>query len=140
MGNLVLVDSAGFVEGEGKKKVIGRVARFFRPLFKPAFMKSTRKGIYRLLGAEDYVETPELTETFKLVVSEDLSSFLPRITCPTLIIWGSEDRDTPVSFGKKMNELITDSKLVILEGAGHYSFLDKHDEFVVAAKDFYEKV
>jgi len=55
---------------------------------------------------------------------------------PTLIIWGDQDRETPVGFRRKMNELIEGSKLEILKGAGHFSFLDKPEEFVKALLNF----
>jgi len=44
---------------------------------------------------------------------------LSRITAPTLIIWGAEDELIPIEAGRKMNSLIKESKLVIIEKCGH---------------------
>lgn len=140
LGSLVLVDSAGFVTAEGKKKLLARVSILFRPFFKPKFMKGPRKAIYRLIGAEDYVETPELVETFKLVVNEDLTTDMKLIKTSTLIVWGERDIETPLSFAERMKTLITDSRLVIIPGAGHFSFLDNLDTFTRAIKGFYEEL
>ena len=40
----------------------------------------------------------------------------------TLLIWGSVDTATPLSDGQKMEALIPDAGLVVLEGAGHFAF------------------
>ncbi|MEM4488556.1 MAG: alpha/beta hydrolase [Desulfurococcaceae archaeon] len=44
---------------------------------------------------------------------------LRKVKVPTLIIWGSEDKLTPVEDGIKLSKLITMSKFILIEGAGH---------------------
>ena len=44
---------------------------------------------------------------------------LPRLTMPVLIVWGAEDRITPISQGEKMHSLIPHSQLEIILGCGH---------------------
>ena len=126
---LVLVDSAGFAMNENKKSVLGFVAKIVRPIFKPAFMQGLRKKIYQTIGAEDYLATPELRLTFVNITSEDLAEDIKNIVCPTLIVWGENDEATPVSFGERMKLEIKNSELKILPNAGHYSFLDRPEEF-----------
>ena len=55
---------------------------------------------------------------------------------PALIIWGEKDEVTPLSFAKIMEERIQNSRLEVLTGAGHYSFLDKPEEFTKTAINF----
>ena len=136
VGKLVLVDSAGFAMNESRKSIMAGAAKVVKPFFKPRFMQSLRRGIYKTIGAEDYVATPELQETFVNVVNEDLSTDMRKITCPTLIINGREDADTPVSFANKMQSYISHSELVILENAGHFSFLDQPEKFMSAVRAF----
>ena len=88
-------------------------------------MKSTRDKIYKKMGAEDYVATPELKETFINVIDEDLTHYLEKITQQTLLIWGENDDATPVSQAKIMKEKIKNSKLIVVPNAGHFSFVDK---------------
>lgn len=126
---LILVDSAGFVSTDKKIKTYNKLAKIVKPFFKPKFMQDLRKKIYKSIDAEDYVETPELNETFKRIISEDLSMYLPQIKKPTLIIWGEKDTDTPLSFAEKMNHEIKDSSLYIIKGGSHYSYLDSPEEF-----------
>jgi len=61
---------------------------------------------------------------------EDLSTFFSKIKNQVLIIWGEDDKITPLDDGKLMNKLIPKSKLIIFEKAGHFCFLDQPDEFV----------
>jgi len=131
---LVLVDSAGFVNTE--KQQLKWLSKIVKPLFAPSFMQGIRKKIYTMLGAEDYLATPELQKTFVNIVGEDLSGDLPRIHVPTLLLWGAQDTSTPVSYGEKMNHMIADSHLVVLPDAGHFSFVDKPKEFLAALMNF----
>ena len=44
---------------------------------------------------------------------------LPKLTMPVLIVWGAEDRITPISQGEKMHSLIPQSQLEVILGCGH---------------------
>jgi pimeloyl-ACP methyl ester carboxylesterase len=46
-----------------------------------------------------------------------------------LLVWGSEDTATPLSDAHLMETLIPDSGLVVLEGAGHFSYIDQPTRF-----------
>ena len=133
---LVLADSAGFAMKSAKKSGYGLAAKLVKPFFKPSFMQGLRKRIYKLIGAEDYLATPALQKTFVNAVSEDLSEDMKKIVSPTLIVFGEKDMDTPKEFGSRMRGLILNSRLEVLEGAGHFSFLDKPDEFARFLTEF----
>ncbi len=136
IGRLVLVDSAGFAMGASKKKLLGLSAKFIKPFFKPQFMQPLRKSIYKAIGAEDYVTTPELQKTFVKIVTEDLTADMTHIICPALLVFGQADVDTPVSFGERMQKLIPQAKLIILNDAGHFSFIDQPIQFLEALITF----
>jgi pimeloyl-ACP methyl ester carboxylesterase len=38
---------------------------------------------------------------------------------PVLIVWGAEDRITPLSQGEKMHRLVPQSQLEVIPGCGH---------------------
>jgi pimeloyl-ACP methyl ester carboxylesterase len=65
----------------------------------------------------------------RLYLAEDL---------PTLIVWGTEDRIIPVEHGRTAHELMPGSRLVELEGAGHWPQLDMPARFTDALVDFIE--
>ncbi|MCL5666384.1 MAG: alpha/beta hydrolase [Patescibacteria group bacterium] len=126
---LVLADSAGFAGSRPKKSLMATLAKAVKPVFKPQFMQGLRQGIYRKIGAEDYVATPELQQTYVKVINEDLTEDMKKVSIPTLIIWGENDKATPIEFGKRMRQLIAGSKLEVLPNAGHFSFVDQPEEF-----------
>ncbi len=47
---------------------------------------------------------------------EDL---LPRLTCPTILLWGTEDPWEPLAMGRKLAEISTVDQFIPLEGLGH---------------------
>lgn len=86
---------------------------------------------------KDYAYLSEsMCDSYYNVVNENLESLLPKISVPTLLIWGERDMDTPLEDGKKMKKLINDSGLVIIKGAGHYSFLDSPYVFEQILKSY----
>jgi pimeloyl-ACP methyl ester carboxylesterase len=58
-----------------------------------------------------------------------LAHFLPRVTNPTLIVWGREDRMVPVGCGEQYRRLVPGATLTVLEGCGHLPPLEQPDRF-----------
>ncbi len=110
----ILVDSAGMKP----RRSIG----FKIKLMKYKFYR--RMGWKASGGSSDYLKlSPPMKETFKSIVSTPLEPYARRITNKTLIIWGEDDKETPLYMAKRLNKLIKHSKLVVISG-GHFSFLD----------------
>jgi pimeloyl-ACP methyl ester carboxylesterase len=59
------------------------------------------------------------------VVNEDLLPYAARVTVPTLLFWGDQDKDTPLWQGELLEKTIPDAGLIVHKGAGHYSYLDR---------------
>lgn len=142
VNKVILVDSAGL---KPKRKLSYYIkvysfkfSKFFlKILFKKKKLDKKMKTLYSKYGSEDYKHTNAmLRETLVKVVNEDLSTLLPKIKAPILLMWGENDNDTPVWMAKQMDSLIQDSGLVVLKGAGHYSFIDKLNEFCIIIKKF----
>jgi len=131
-----LVDSAGFSMPAGKRVLMRAAAKIAKPFFKPNLCKVCVKKSIAKIGAEDYLATPELQETFVNITGEDLSEDMKKIKAPTLIISGENDKVTPVEYGDLMKFLIPNSNFLVLNNAGHFSFLDKPEEFVDALAEF----
>lgn len=83
-----------------------------------------RRQLYQAAGSQDYLKSGELRQTFLNTINEDLSAAAARITVPTLLIWGAEDKDTPPADGQKLASIIPHSKLEIIAGAGHFVHTD----------------
>ena len=130
LNKIILVDSAGIRQNSSQRALKKVAAKILKPIFKLPFLQNARQIIYKKLGALDYLATPQLQTTFVNIINEDLTPLLNKIVKSTLLIWGKEDKDTPLAQAKIMEQSVPSSKLVVLESAGHFSFLDKPDEFV----------
>jgi pimeloyl-ACP methyl ester carboxylesterase len=142
---LVLVNCAGIRARHsvsyhvrvGTYKVARKVLA--RPL--PEHLRDPFLGWVRArLGSSDYQAAvdPILRNTLVTIVNEDQQAMLPRIKAPTLLIWGDLDRDTPLADARLMEKLIPDAGLVIFPGAGHFSYLDRLDQFCRVVTHFVE--
>jgi pimeloyl-ACP methyl ester carboxylesterase len=133
---IVLTGSAGIKQKSTKNKLLKTAAKIVRPLFKPSWAQGLRRKIYKAIGSEDYLATPNLKKTFVNVVEEDLTPFLPNVSQKTLLIWGEHDTETPLSDAKTMEDKIPHAELVILKNAGHFSFIDQPNEFKNTLEQF----
>lgn len=88
------------------------------------WMNRARQRYVKQFGSTDYQNAGDLKETFIAVISEDLLPFASQITCPTLLLWGENDEDTPLWQAQALEAAIPDAGLVVFAGAGHYSYLD----------------
>lgn len=59
----------------------------------------------------------------------DLRPVLPRIAVPTLLIWGEEDRRSPLSNAETICDSIPGARLVVIPNAGHMSNMEQPERF-----------
>jgi len=79
-----------------------------------------KKALYRILFPQsDLMRHPHLEKNFKKIIREDLTANLKKITAPTLILWGKEDRYTPIEQAYQLNNLVKNSNLKIFPRLGH---------------------
>ncbi len=71
-----------------------------------------------------------------MAVRADQTDLLARIDVPTLIVVGGEDVLTPPKDSEAMRDAIPGSRLVVIEGAGHVSNLERPAQFNRALTDF----
>lgn len=137
---IVLVDSAGIKPKRGLDYYIKVYSyKLGKKILKMPIINKT--GLYERLvknaGSSDYkVLSDNMRATMTRVVNEDLRSYLPQINVPTLLIWGDKDTATPIGDAKIMDSLLPDSGIVVLEGAGHFSYLDYPGKFFAALEYF----
>ena len=125
---LVLVGSGGAPMNPAERGMKKAMAKLMKPFFKARFMQPLRKKLYGMIGADDYVETPELKETFVSVIGEDIAPLFQRVMADTLVIWGENDDMAPLAYGKRMAREIPNAELAVVEDAGHYCFVEKPAE------------
>ncbi len=118
---LVLIDSAG-IRATSIPAVIKRVS--FRAVAKigKKITRSSqaRKLLYHLAGEHDYEKADQiLSQTMHNIIQEDQRTDLAYVKAHTLIIWGSQDRITPLSDGRLIHKSIIGSSLQIMNDARH---------------------
>lgn len=101
-------------------------------------LRQTR--VWKKLGSSDYQNLSEIMRgTFVKVVSEFLEPTLPHIQQEVLLLWGSDDKATPVYQAERLEKGIKQAALVTIEQAGHYAFLDQPEKFLAIARAFLSK-
>ncbi len=65
-----------------------------------------------------------------------LAQFLPRVSNPTLIVWGRQDRIVPVGCGEQYRRLLPNATLKVLEGCGHLPPIEQPDVYARLVSDF----
>lgn len=139
---IVLLDSAGIVAEKTRKQKL-RAKNFKRikkvlslPViknFSGGLLESTR----RRYGSADYnAAPPVLRQTLVSLVNTDLRDIIGNIKCPTLLIWGENDTDTPLSSAEIIKSKIADSGLCVIKGTGHFSFCEKPYEALAILRAF----
>jgi 2-hydroxy-6-oxonona-2,4-dienedioate hydrolase len=70
--------------------------------------------------------------------SKDLSGGLSKISVPTLLIWGANDRMIPLTYSREYTK-IPNSQLTIIDNCGHTPFVEKPAEFNNIVLNFLER-
>lgn len=142
VGKVVLVDAAGVKPRRSLRyylkvwsfKALKRLAPLVVGRTNAAAIIERRRA---RAGSADYnAASPVMRGTLSRVVNEDLRRFMPSISAPTLLVWGEKDTATPLRDAKIMERLIPDAGLVVFEGAGHYSFLERPAQFAAILDSF----
>ena len=127
---IVLIDSAGIVPKKTlKQKFKIRQYKILKNIFNMKVMYALFPELIddwrNRQGSADYRNSsPIMRQCLVKAVNEDLRHLMPQIKQDTLLIWGDKDTATPIGDAKIMEELIPSSGLAVIEGTGHFSFLE----------------
>ncbi|MCC5925796.1 MAG: alpha/beta hydrolase [Bacteroidetes bacterium] len=102
-----------------------------------SWLRSTK--LWKLLGSSDYKTlNGVMREVFVKTVSEYLESTLPKIDQEVLLLWGKDDDATPLYQARRMEKGIKNAGLAVIDGAGHYAFLDRSHQFKIITETFFK--
>lgn len=110
----------------------GKLATVWLPANK---RQALRAKLYRAAGS-DMLAVPQLQETFKLTVRQDVQADAAKITQPTLLIYAENDQAAPLRYGQRYHQLIKDSQLEVVHDAGHFVHLDQPALVTSAIEEF----
>ena len=68
--------------------------------------------------------------------NEDIGALLDKVLCPALLIWGIEDRFSPIEGGLALLKRLKDARLHVFAQCGHWAQVEKAREFERLALDF----
>jgi pimeloyl-ACP methyl ester carboxylesterase len=102
-----------------------------------AFYRKTSKEIINTFVNEMAKTNPEVIyNDFKICDNFDIIDKVQLIDVPCLIICGTADSLTPPKYSKFFHEKIKNSKLIIIDKAGHMVMVEKPEEVNNAIKEF----
>lgn len=121
-------------------------------IYRPSAKTKTKIVLAKLLKSVGLKlpanNNPELQEAdrsglgniFRNVVNFDQTNLLPKISVSTLLVWGENDTEVPVTIAKEMSLLIPHSKLVIIDKADHNIHINNPTIFYGTIKHFIENL
>ena len=127
---LILIAASGIRNGNHNKQLLikavaktGKVTTFWLP--KPSRQKLQRK-LYGTIGS-DMMAVPQLRETFKLTVKQDVQADAAKLKLPVLLIFAKHDPAIPYKDAITYHNLIPNSKLKEIDSSNHFIHHDQPD-------------
>ncbi len=124
---LVLVSSAGIKQ---KLKLSKK--------FKVKIYKILKKCHINIkMGSNDYKNADNVKRIMLVkAINLDLGKYLEKIKTPTLLIYGKNDKVTPLKLGYEINKKIANSSLIEMEECGHFPYLERPNIFSLILMSF----
>ena len=130
LNKLILTGSAGL---KPKRKPSYYFKVYCYKLLKKIFPKKQLLNF----GSSEYKSLDGIMrQSYVKIVNTHQDSELDCVKNKTLIVFGKNDKSTPLYMAKKLNQKIKNSKLIVIEGAGHFAFAEKPWLFNVYIKEF----
>ena len=148
VATLIMVDSyAGWkgslpadeVRGrvEGAHRMLAATPEEFDPSLPGLFAGDPPAEFVPLLEEIAHDVRPETLRAQLLLMAEaDQRDLLPRISVPTLLIWGEQDARSPLDVARQFEDAIPAAKLVVLPDCGHVSNLEQPERFNDVVREF----
>ena len=100
-------------------------------------MNRIGESMKKYIGSDDYKKaSPIMREILVNIVNVDLSEYAKKITCPTLLIWGTLDTAAPLEEAKELEALLKDGALIELPGCTHYAYLEALPQVINILNNF----
>jgi len=136
---VILLSASGVIDRQKvRKKAVKLVTKTGKALTLPLparWRESLRERFYRSIGSNMLL--PEHMEaTFNKTVNQDVTADAARIKMPVLLLYGSQDTNTPPSFGETFEKQIKGSKLHVIDHASHFVHHDQPARVAQLVKNF----
>jgi pimeloyl-ACP methyl ester carboxylesterase len=88
----------------------------------------------------DHHKAARLVALARSALRQNLSHRLGQVNCPTLLIWGEQDRITPRFVGEQFHRLIKDSRLLLIDKCGHAPMMEQPEQFTRHFENFLQEI
>ncbi len=141
---LVLCSVAGVSRTNFLKRAVFYVlAKVGKPLVViPAIAKVWKRLLYKAAREHDYERTVGgvMRETFKKVVAEGLKPIVGKVRIPALILWGKQDKMTPVADAYFLKKTLPKAKLKVFDNQGHKLPYEQPKEIAGEIEKWYQSL
>ena len=152
LGKLVLIDAVGLKFSGPETRDITDIFAWTIEQLPELFFSDEQKGL-QILGRLDFKSMDESAvrrfvrnrESLVLfgwsptLYSAKLGHRLHRVKQPVLLVWGTDDRVVSTEYGRKLAAALPNACLEMIEGAGHYGYLEKPEAFALHIDNFLKK-
>lgn len=117
----------------GEAEAIGAL---LQATFRTQFVDPARAAELDLYVPEDYLARSRQLGAMMGELSDfDLRTQLPALEAPTLLLYGDAEPGVEIG-GRALHEGLPDARLVVIEQAGHFPFIEKPERFLSAVRAF----
>lgn len=135
---LVLVDSAGLKPHRNLSYHL-KVMKY--KIIKRIYSNGKANTKLQKYGSDEYKKLDEMQKKgYVKIVNQNLHFLLKNIKSNTIIVWGENDKTTPLYMAKKLNKGIENSTLYLYKNSGHFCYLENYVNFITVLKTFLLRV
>ncbi len=135
--SLILVASAGIVKKSFKTKLLIAKYKHLKNLVKQG---KKPQSVLQKFGSSDWQGSCDIMKQIMAkVTNENLENEFKKVTQNTMIVWGKQDKTTPLFMAKKIHKYIKNSELKIFKGE-HFVHIQNFLKFNQTCLKFWEEL
>lgn len=135
LNKLILINSSG-IEIKSRKIIFLNWIVGKTKLINKLLPKLIKDYIFQQIASQDYLEAGERKEIFKHIVQQDVTLEAKKIKCQTIIIWGENDKQVPITNAKRLKNLIPNPTLRIVWNSGHDPHLTDFNKLIYLLEEY----
>ena len=83
------------------------------------------------IGSTDYKNASEMMRKIMVEhINLDITENVKKISCPTILVWGTLDDAVPLEGAYELEKLIPDAGVVVYDNCTHYAYLERLNQTV----------
>lgn len=129
LGELIYSLNSNFI----RKMILGTTFLHNKQIITDEYFENATR-FHKIKGTTEVMLYITRKQFFDTLIEE--IKMLSLMNIPTLIVWGREEKAIPLHTGQEMHRILKDSRLEILDEAGHCSHDDQSERFNQLALDF----